>query len=137
MTYAIENGGIDTLANVEQGLVNILNLCENTTVSADIAALQSQASRMSVLGAELATTTDPALASLTRSINMAITSPPTAASGSHTGTPAWMTMTGDDENASWQSVLSTATWASDYYSYKSAGKYQPSLPSCLPTNPHS
>jgi hypothetical protein len=121
MTYAIENGGINTLADIEQALVNILNLCENTTVSSDIAALQSQASRMSVLGAELATTTDPALASLTGSIAMTITSPPTTTSGSHTGTPAWMTMTEDDENTSWQSILSTATWASYYYAHKSAG----------------
>jgi hypothetical protein len=123
MTYAIENGGIETKADLEQVMVNILNWCDNTTVAGEIEALQSQASVMSVLGAELATTTDPALVSMTGSFTMAITSPPSkTASGSYTGTPAWETMTGGEDNASWQSILATASWASYYYAHKSAGQ---------------
>ncbi|KAE9373050.1 hypothetical protein N431DRAFT_337466 [Stipitochalara longipes BDJ] len=92
-TYAIENGGIASLSQLEEVMINILNLCENVTaVSTDIAALQSQASRLSVLGAELASTTDPALATMTGSITL--TTPPTATSSE----PAWMTMTGDAAN---------------------------------------
>jgi hypothetical protein len=119
MTYAIENGGIDSQSQLEQVLVNILNLCENTSVSTEIEALQSQASRMSVLGNQLATTTDPALGSMTSTIHM-ITAAPTG-SATLTAMPSWVTDEGT--NTSWESILSTATWASDYYAYKSAGRH--------------
>ncbi len=120
MTWAIENGGLESQAGLEQEMVNVLNWCSNTTVVGEIQALQSQASVMSVLGAQLATTTNSALASMTGSFTMAITSPPsTTASGSHTGRP-WETMTGD--GTAWESILSTASWASYYYSYESAGQ---------------
>jgi hypothetical protein len=117
MAWAIENGGLESQAGMEQGMVNVLNWCDNTTVAGEIQALQSQASVMSVLGAELATTTDPALASMTGSYTMAITSPPSA---TDTGKP-WETMTGGDGTA-WKSILSTASWASYYYSHESAGQ---------------
>jgi len=115
MTYAIENGGLESQSGLEQAMVNFLNWCDNTTIAGEIQALQSQASVMSVLGAELATTTDPALKS--------ITSPPsTTGSGSYTGKPAWKTMSGGEDNTAWKSMLSTASWASDYYSHESAGQ---------------
>lgn len=117
MTYAIENGGIETQATLELALVGLLNLCENTSVSTEIAALQSQASRMSALGEQLATTTDPALGSLTSSITM-ITAAPTAAL---TDMPSWATEEGT--NTAWESLLSTAPWASYYYAHKSARRY--------------
>jgi hypothetical protein len=127
MTYAIENGGIDSQSQLELIMKNILNMCENTTVSGEIEALQSQASLESALGAELATTTDPALSSMTGSYTMAITKAPTTTptSDSYTGTPAWMTMSGGEDNTSWQSILATASWASYYYAHKSAGKHPP------------
>jgi hypothetical protein len=119
MTYAIENGGIDSQSQLEQVLVNILNLCENTSVSTEIAALQSQASMMSVLGNELATTTDPALGSMTSTIHMITPAP--SGSATLTAMPSWVTDEGS--NTSWESILSTATWASYYYSHKSAGRH--------------
>ncbi len=123
MTYAIENGGLESQSGLEQAMINFLNWCDNTTIAGEIQALQSQASVMSVLGAELATTTDPALASMTGSLTMAITSPPsTTGSGSYTGQSAWKTMSGGTDNTAWKSMLSTATWASAYYSHESAGQ---------------
>jgi hypothetical protein len=79
---AIENGGIETQVVVEEALVHFLNFCENSTISTEIAALQSQASLMSALGNELATTTNSVLASMTSA--MSITPAPTTAS--QTGT---------------------------------------------------
>lgn len=114
MTWAIENGGLDSQSGLEQEMVNVLNWCDNTTVAGEIQALQSQASIMSVLGAELATTTNSALASMTGSFTMAITSPP---STTHTSEP-WETMTGD--GTAWKSILSTASWAPAYYSLSAA-----------------
>lgn len=89
---------------------NIIDLCDNTTVAPQVSALQSQASRISRMGVMLASAT---LATATASI----TSAPTVTSSG--GAEIWRT--GDANDPSFQSVLATATWASEYYSWKSAG----------------
>jgi hypothetical protein len=75
MTYAIENGGIDSQSAVEQILYNVMNLCENSTISTEIQSLQSQASLMSALGKQIPTSTS-GHASTTSAMN--ITVAPTA-----------------------------------------------------------
>lgn len=108
LLYNIQNGENPLSNQIEVALMNILNLCENTTVSTDIQALQSQASRISAWGENIATTTaDGASSSLT------ITPTPTTTKGD------WDAMASG--NPSWTTILSTATWASKYSARKSAG----------------
>lgn len=93
-----------------------LNLCANSSASADIQALQSQAMRMSSIGSVLISSSR-AVATPT---SHAITSAPTP---TPTGTEPWSSMTtsGWDEG-DWKSVLSTASWAPEFSSYIIAGK---------------
>jgi hypothetical protein len=70
ITYAIEENFIDASESLEGVMQEVLNLCLNTTVSSDIIALQSQASRLSLVGDYFTSMTA------------------TASSSSHTITPA-------------------------------------------------
>jgi len=55
---------------VEEILYEIINMCNDTAISADVVSLQSQASLLSAMGKALATTTNPALASMTSGMNI-------------------------------------------------------------------
>lgn len=92
---------------LETAVQNLLDLCLNTTANEEVEALQSQVSRISALGNVLTSghtpTTTYSQTTMTR----------TGSSGAYTITRV--------VDPSWTTILSTATWASYYYSEKSAG----------------
>ena len=112
-TYAIENPNTPDAALLEADIAKIINACADSPASTQVEALQSQASRISLLASMLVTTT----ASPTTSISHAITPAPT---GTWTGTHSWSTS--DWDNESWTSILATASWAPYYYSRVSRGQ---------------
>lgn len=71
LTYNINNGQTPAALQLESNMVDILNLCQNSTVAGEIQELQSDASRIS----GLASTTTSSLT--TTAPSPAITSPPT------------------------------------------------------------
>ena len=92
---------------LETGIANLLDLCLNTTANDEVVALQSQVSRISMLGDVL--TSDYTSTTTYSEFTM-----------TKTGSSGPWTLTGV-ANPSWTTVLSTASWASYYYSEKSAG----------------
>ncbi|KUJ11354.1 uncharacterized protein LY89DRAFT_242945 [Mollisia scopiformis] len=105
LDYNLQNGETSVSKQVETALINILNLCANTTVSTEIAAMQSQASRINEWGEQIATTTSGGTLS-----SVTTTSKPT--------TTNWEAAHSD--NPSWTTMLSTASWAPYYSARKSA-----------------
>ncbi|PVH78925.1 hypothetical protein DL98DRAFT_655798 [Cadophora sp. DSE1049] len=108
VTYNLENERTESSTQMEVVMINIINLCDNTTVAPQVSALQSQASRISRMGVFLASATLSATASTTTSTPVATTY----------GAEFWKTA--DSNNPSFQSLLATATWAPDYSSWKAA-----------------
>ncbi|KAH9212067.1 hypothetical protein DL95DRAFT_391917 [Leptodontidium sp. 2 PMI_412] len=108
LTYNVENGRTEATTQMEVVMINIINLCDNTTVAPQVSALQSQASRISKFGAMLASATLSVSASITTSTQAATTS----------GVEFWKTV--DSNDPSFQSVLATATWAPAFSSWKAA-----------------
>ena len=107
-TYAIENPDLPDMDVLENGVQTLLDLCLNTTANNEVVALESQVSRISALGNILTSGHTPT----TTYSEYTMTKTESSSTWTVTGVadPAWTTM------------LSTASWASYYYSQKSAGK---------------
>jgi hypothetical protein len=119
-TYAIENPDLTNIAFAENGIKVLLSLCLGTTANDDVVALQLQVSRISLLGDVLTsgysrTTTYSTTTSTYSQSTMTLS-----------GAEATYTVT-ETASPSWSNVLSTATWASEYYSAKSAAGSFPYL----------
>jgi hypothetical protein len=131
LTYAFENGGIETYSEVEDALALVLNMCadaSNPEAQEQIEELNSQASRISSLAEsiEASTTYSPVTTTATASSTKDWTTwesgkPTEAATATGTSPPA--TTSWPHEGADWTTILTTATWASRYLSYQSMSRY--------------
>ncbi|KAL2070988.1 hypothetical protein VTL71DRAFT_14014 [Oculimacula yallundae] len=122
LTYNVETGRTEVSTQMEVVMINIINLCNNTTVSPQVSALQSQASRISRMGVMLA--------SATLNVTVSITS--TAQPLTTSGAEFWRTV--DSNNPSFQSVLATATWAPEFSSWKAAASTSTATPTSSSTS---
>ena len=118
-TYVIENPDTPDAALLLEDVAKVISLCADSPASEQVQALESQASRISVLASRLAT------ASASPTSSHAITAAPTSTSLSPaTATGTYSRGISDSDGESWSSVLATASWASDYYSQISQGQNQ-------------
>ena len=131
LTYAFENGGIESYSEVEDALALVLNMCadaSNPEAQEQIEELNSQASRISSLGQSIeaftanspATTT--ATASTTKDWTTWESAKPTEAATA-TGTSPPVTTSWPHDDPDWTTRLTTATWASRYWSNQSISTY--------------
>ena len=102
------NPDFPNMAGLEAAIETLLDLCLNTTASSEVEALQSQVTKLSILAEALTSGHAPT----TTYSEFTITK---------TDASETWTLTGV-ESPHWTTMLSTATWASDYYSKQSAGK---------------
>ena len=116
-TYAIENPDGPDMSSFEAGVQYLLGMCLNTTANDEVVELASQVSRISELGNMLTSSHTPT----PTDSQYTITRKGYLTTWTVTGIPA-RTVTGV-ANPSWTTILSTATWASEYNALKSAGVY--------------
>jgi hypothetical protein len=131
MSHAYFNGGIDMYTEVEDAIALVVNMCadaSNPEAQEQIEEYESQAAAISSLGLsiEASTASSPVTTSATASSTKDWTTwesaKPTEAVTA-TGTSPPVTTSWSHDGSDWTTILSTATWASRYWSYQSISRY--------------
>lgn len=106
-------------------MVQMINMCADSPISAEVAGYQAQASRLSSLGTLLATltattTTTTAAATDASMVTAAPTAPETT-TDDHANGHSWRCESATSGDSYCSSLLATATWASYFYARQSGG----------------